>query len=47
MGDSSKAHSQLGWKPKVGFKELVKMMVDADIELVKKRLYGEKGVNKE
>ncbi|MBI5224930.1 GDP-mannose 4,6-dehydratase [Candidatus Micrarchaeota archaeon] len=30
-GDSSKAHSKLGWKPKTPFKALVKMMVDADI----------------
>lgn len=30
-GDSSKARQKLGWKPKVGFKELVKMMVEADI----------------
>ncbi|KAI3785329.1 hypothetical protein L1987_44445 [Smallanthus sonchifolius] len=32
-GDSSKARKVLGWKPKVGFEELVKMMVDEDIEL--------------
>ena len=30
IGDSSKAKEKLGWKPKVGFKDLVKMMVDAD-----------------
>ena len=34
-GDSSKAHAQLGWKPKVSFKELVRMMVDHDMELAK------------
>ena len=28
LGDPSKAKRQLGWEPKVGFKELVKMMVD-------------------
>jgi GDPmannose 4,6-dehydratase len=33
LGDSSKARKVLGWKPKVGFKELVKMMVDADMVL--------------
>ena len=32
IGDSSKACEKLGWKPKVGFKQLVKMMVDADLE---------------
>ena len=32
IGDYSKAKSSLGWEPKVKFKELVKMMVDADIK---------------
>jgi GDPmannose 4,6-dehydratase len=32
LGDASKAKRQLGWAPKVGFKELVELMVDADIE---------------
>ncbi|GFY87988.1 GDP-D-mannose 4,6-dehydratase 1 [Actinidia rufa] len=32
-GDASKAKQVLGWKPKVGFEQLVKMMVDEDIEL--------------
>ena len=31
MGDPSKAHRQLGWKPKVGFEELVTMMYEADL----------------
>ncbi len=31
IGDSSKAQKKLGWKPKVNFKELVRMMVDADL----------------
>lgn len=31
-GKSDKARKKLGWKPKVGFEELVKMMVDADIK---------------
>jgi GDPmannose 4,6-dehydratase len=35
LGDSSKAREKLGWKPEVGFKELIAMMVDADIERVK------------
>ena len=32
-GDSTKAKEKLGWKPKVKFKELIKIMVDADIKL--------------
>ncbi len=37
VGDPSKAKRQLGWEPKVKFAELVKIMVDADLELLKKR----------
>ncbi|XP_062412723.1 GDP-mannose 4,6 dehydratase isoform X2 [Sardina pilchardus] len=36
QGDCSKAGRILGWKPKVSFEELVKEMVDADVELMKK-----------
>ena len=32
IGDASKAQKELGWKPKTSFKELVKMMVEADLE---------------
>ena len=32
-GDSSKARKVLGWKPRVSFRELVQMMVDADLAL--------------
>ena len=32
--DTSKAREKLGWKPKVSFKELVHIMVDADMEAV-------------
>ena len=32
LGDPSKARRVLGWKPKVAFKELVRLMVDADME---------------
>src|SRR5213082_92019 len=31
-GDASKARERLGWKPKIAFSELVKMMVEADLE---------------
>jgi GDPmannose 4,6-dehydratase len=34
VGDSSRARATLGWKPKVSFPELVRMMVDADLALV-------------
>ena len=36
VGDSTKARKELGWKPKVSFSELVKMMVLADLEMLKK-----------
>jgi len=32
IGDASKAKAQLGWTPEVDFKQLVTMMVDADLE---------------
>jgi GDPmannose 4,6-dehydratase len=32
LGDASKARDQLGWKPRVAFRELVEQMVDADLE---------------
>ena len=32
MGDSSKAREKLGWEPRTSFEELVRMMVDADLE---------------
>ncbi len=32
IGDYSKAEKMLGWKPKTSFEELVKMMVDSDLE---------------
>ncbi|XP_060722432.1 GDP-mannose 4,6 dehydratase isoform X2 [Tachysurus vachellii] len=35
QGDSTKALQKLGWKPQVTFEELVKEMVDADIELMR------------
>lgn len=35
VGDASKAGKELGWEPKVTFKELVHMMVDADLKLIR------------
>ena len=37
IGDAGKAKQQLGWKPKVKFKELVIMMVQSDWEKVQRR----------
>ncbi|HEY5595512.1 MAG TPA: GDP-mannose 4,6-dehydratase, partial [Nitrospiria bacterium] len=38
LGDATKARTQLGWKPKVSFEELIRMMVEADLEKVKKQI---------
>ncbi len=35
QGDSSKARTKLGWKPRVSFDELVDMMLESDLELAK------------
>ena len=34
VGDATKAEQQLGWKRKVGFRELIEMMVESDLALV-------------
>jgi GDPmannose 4,6-dehydratase len=44
LGDASKARAVLGWQPKVGFSELVRMMVDHDVELARsERLLSDSG----
>lgn len=40
VGDSTKAHQLLGWKPQTTFAELVTMMVDADLDLLQGKLKG-------
>jgi GDPmannose 4,6-dehydratase len=40
IGDAGKARKLLGWKPKVGFHELIKRMVHADIALLTKQMKG-------
>lgn len=35
LGDASKARRVLGWEPKVGFKELVRLMTNHDLELAR------------
>ncbi|MGE7614031.1 GDP-mannose 4,6-dehydratase [Paenibacillus sp. NPDC101420] len=37
LGDCTKAKEKLGWELEVGFEQLVKMMVDSDLERVKSR----------
>ena len=41
LADSTKARNKLGWNPKVNFKELVKIMVDADMRKVGLKPIGE------
>jgi GDPmannose 4,6-dehydratase len=41
QGDASKARKALGWQPKVSFKELVGIMIDADMELARRELKAE------
>jgi GDPmannose 4,6-dehydratase len=36
VGDATKARTTLGWKPDVGFAELVEMMVDADLAILRR-----------
>ena len=40
IGDASKAKKQLGWEPKVKFKQLAEIMVDADIQLLAEERAG-------
>ena len=35
VGDASKANQMLGWQPAVSFEELIRMMVDADLALIR------------
>jgi GDPmannose 4,6-dehydratase len=35
LGDASKAREKLGWEPKVSFKELVRLMVEHDMEMAR------------
>ena len=34
LGDPSKARTELGWTPRVNFRQLIEMMVDADLALL-------------
>jgi GDPmannose 4,6-dehydratase len=39
LGDASKARQKLGWQPKTKFKELVRLMVDADMEAAQRNVH--------
>ena len=41
VGDGSKAHRLLGWRPTITFEELVAMMVDADMGRLQAAARGE------
>jgi len=43
MGDPSKAKTKLGWEPKVKLPELVKMMMEHDMELAKREVHLKEG----
>ena len=45
IGDPAKAKKQLGWEPKIKFKELVKIMVDSDLVLAKQELAYKQATN--
>jgi GDPmannose 4,6-dehydratase len=36
LGDATRAKVQLGWQPKVSFEDLVKEMVDGDMQIAKR-----------
>jgi len=38
VGDATRAHEELGWYPETTFEELVRIMVNADLELVEKQI---------
>jgi len=40
-GDATKARKRLGWEPRVKFEELVRLMMDADIQLLDSQLSGQ------
>jgi GDPmannose 4,6-dehydratase len=38
LGDTTKAREKLGWEPTVTFQEMVRIMVDADMDQLRKEL---------
>ena len=43
QGDASKARRVLGWSPKTTFRDLVRVMTEADLELAEREMRGEMG----
>jgi GDPmannose 4,6-dehydratase len=41
VGDASKARQKLGWAPRVRFSDLVKIMVEADVQMLEDKLSGQ------
>src|SRR5690606_18498758 len=39
IGDATKAREELGWQPAVAFDELIRMMVDADLDRLQRARY--------
>jgi GDPmannose 4,6-dehydratase len=44
LGDASKAKRILGWEPRIRFKDLVRLMVDADLKMLEDKLAGKVSV---
>jgi GDPmannose 4,6-dehydratase len=40
VGDASKARERLGWEPTIGFEELIRLMVDADLKALQMKENG-------
>ena len=40
VGDATKAEKELGWRPQTSFADLVKLMVEADLDFLEGRLRG-------
>ena len=45
VGDATKARKVLGWEPTVTFEELIRIMVDADMENLQREMRGQVPVN--
>jgi GDPmannose 4,6-dehydratase len=46
LGDASKAQRELGWRPEISFEQMIRMMVDADIQRVRQELHVGKFKNR-
>ena len=43
LGDNTKAKKELNWKPKISFNEMIKEMINHDLEEAKKEIHVKKG----